>query len=288
MFGIDAITSYLLVVALVTLLVAVLVWQTHRTGRTVIVWLAASVLGVILGSIGSYAAIRSAGYAVVRAPESTITVVLPPEGMPAMGKMPGGMGGGMPVGMGMMGMGGGMGGPQPKRDLASLVRKLDLLTGDVAVTLTSQQAAAISDCLRDVEIAPTMSDDEAKQRHEKLLAVFSEEQKERFSAIELPRRGGAPGGGPGMGGGMMGKGGMGGPMMGKGGMGGGPMQDPNQNPFQQDSVAKALKSLRGKLAKATGELPKPSAKESNPPAAAPVGSATPPKPAEKGPDKKAP
>ena len=286
MFGIDAITSYLLVVAIATLLVAVLIWQTHRTGRTVIVWLAAGVLGVILGSIGSYAALRSAGYAVLKAPPLPIPVAAaaPPEGMPSMGKMPGGMpgmGGGMPgMGGGTPGMGGGMGmmgmgGPQPKRDLASLVRKLDLLTGDITVTLTSQQAAAVTECLKDVEKAATMSDDEAKQRHEKLLAVFSDDQKERFSAIELPRRGGP--GGPGMGGGMMGK----------GGMGGGPKQDPDQNPFQQESVAKALKSLRDKLAaKANPEPPKPDAAASKPATTAVTPPPATPKPDAKPSDKK--
>ena len=67
MLGMDVVTSYLLVIAIATLLMAVLVWQTHRSGRTVIVWLASSVLGIILGSIGSYAAMRTMGY--VTAPE---------------------------------------------------------------------------------------------------------------------------------------------------------------------------------------------------------------------------
>jgi len=273
MFGIDAISSYLLVVALVTLLLAVLIWQTHRTGRTVIVWLAAGLLGMILGSIGSYAALRAKGYMVVEAPTMPVAdaPASPPGGMPGMGMMPGGMGG-----MGMML--GGMGAPQPQRELASLVRKLDLLTGDIAVTLTTQQAAAVSECLKDVEKSPTMSGDEAKQRHEKLFAVFSDEQKKRFSAIELPRRGGPGGpGGPGMGGGMMGMG---------GGMGGGPKREPDQNPFHQEPVAEALKSLRQKLAtRATAAQAKPDTSAPKPPAADSSPPPAPSKPGEKAPEK---
>ncbi len=265
MFGIDVITSYLLVVAIATLLLAVLVWQTHRSGRTVIVWLAASMLGLILGSIGSYATICTAGYQVVKAPEQPKgTDAAPagaPSGMPGMG----GMGGGMGMGMG------GMGGPQPKRDLTTLVRKLDLLTGDIAVTLTGEQAVAVNECLKDVEKPAKMSDDEAKAKHDKLLAVFSDAQKARFEQIGLPRpapTGGAggPGGMPGMGGPGMGKSGMGGP--------GAPKQDPDQNPFQQDAQGKALKSLRERLApKAGADAPKPSAEAPKPSAEAPKPSA---------------
>ncbi len=279
MFGIDVITSYLLVVAIATLLVAVLIWQTHRTGRTVIVWVAASALGVILGSIGSYAAIRSAGYTVVRAPGFPIPgdAALSPLGMPPPAMMLGGM---MPGGMGMMGMGA----PQPKQDLATLVRKLDLLTGDITVTLTAQQAAAVRECLQDVEHAAATSDDEAKQLHERLLAVLSEDQKKRLFAIELPRRGG-PGGPPGMGGGMMGKGSGG--MMSKGGMGGGPQQTPPPNPLQQEPFATALKSLRDKLA--SQATPQPMSSDAAAAGSAANGGSSPPtspEPAEKPPEKK--
>ena len=42
---------------------------------------------------------------------------------------------------------GGFGGPRPKRDLTSVVRKIELLTGDVGITLTGDQASAIIDAL---------------------------------------------------------------------------------------------------------------------------------------------
>jgi len=276
--GIDVITSFLLVVAIATLLVAVVVWQTHRTQRTIIVWLASGVLGVLLGCIGWYAAARTMNYQwvrVVSGPEGIAPAAPTSTGMPGMG---GGMG--MPSMGGGMGKGGGMGGmgmgPRPKRDLTTLVRKLELLTGDIALTLTAEQAAAVGDCLKDVEKPATMSDDEAKAKHEKLLALFTEPQKARFEAIGLPRpagRGGAPGGPGGPGGtpGMGGPGGMPG-MMGAGA----PKQDENQNPFQQEAEAKALKSLRDRLAPkgpADKAAPKPAEK-------------APPKPAEKAPAKK--
>ena len=57
-FGTDLITAYLLLMGLLTMLVATLLWQQHRTQRTIAVWLAAAILGVLLGSVGSFAALR--------------------------------------------------------------------------------------------------------------------------------------------------------------------------------------------------------------------------------------
>jgi hypothetical protein len=196
-----------------------------------------------------------------------------------MGK--GGMGGG---GMGMGGMGGMGMGPRPKRDLTTLVRKIDLLTGDIAVTLSAEQTVAVNDCLKDLEKPAKMSDDEAKAKHDKLLALFNDAQKARFEAIGLPRpapraggaggpsgpggmagmaggpsgmagMAGGPGGMAGMAGGPSGMAGMAGGPGGMAGMGGAgaPKQDEDQNPFQQEAEAKSLKTLRERLA------PKPSA-----------------------------
>jgi hypothetical protein len=300
MFGIDVITSYLLVVAIATLLMAVLIWQTHRTGRTVIVWLTSAALGVVLGSIGWFGAERTLGYHWVKAPpEGVVGPAASPPGMPSMGGMSkgggpgmGGMGGG---GMGMGGMskgggpgmggmgGGGMGGmgmgPRPKRDLTTLVRKIDLLTGDIALTLTAEQTVAVNDCLKDLEKPAKMSDDDAKAKHDKLLALFNDTQKARFEAIGLPRPTGRPGGAggpggmPGMGGagggpGMPGMGGPGG-MPGMGGAGA-PKQDEDQNPFQQEAEGKSLKTLRERLAPKANAA-KPTDKPAAPAAATPPG-----------------
>jgi hypothetical protein len=265
----DAVSSYLLAVALATLLVAILVWQPHRSGRTIIVWLASGVVGVLLGLAGSYAAMQLADFELTkRVPRVSGGSMGGPGGGPGMGgKMGGGMGG--MKGMGGMGMGGmkgmgGMGGPaapRPKRELTTLVQKLDLLTGDIAITLTPEQAASLRDCLKDVEKPAKMTDDEAEAKHDRLLAMLTESQKVRLEAIGLPRpaRGGPGMGGPGMGGPGMGGPGMGGPGMGGPGMGGpgmpgmkgggaAPKQNEDQNPFQQDAEGKAVKSLLQRFA----------------------------------------
>lgn len=253
MLDLDAMSSYILVVALVTLLAAILVWQLQRSQKMALGWLAAALLGVLLGAAGSYAAVRLSGYAIMKSLPAPVGMdregaaartaggggEARPSGGAAgsMGGKMAGMGGGSPgKGGGMPGMGG-MGGPpapRPKRDLTALVRKLELLTGDIGITLSPAQAAAIADCLKDVEKAESMSDDEAKARHEKLLSLLDDGQKSRVAAIELPRppRAGGPGGaGPG----------------GPGGRGG-PGQDPSANPFQQETDAKALSGLRQRLA----------------------------------------
>jgi hypothetical protein len=238
-FGLELITAYLLLMALLTLFVAVLTWQRHRAQRTIGVWLASGV-GILLGSVGSFAAVRLAGNTIVKAhvgaPSSSNLAGASSAGMSApQGSGMSGMGG-------MGGMGGGMMGPQPKRDLASLVRKLDLLTGEISITLAPNQAAIIVECLKDIDKAEELSDDDAKGKHEQILAALDERQKARLDAIGLPRPAGRGAGGPGGRGG-----GLGGPGMGGGGPGGG-APTPPANPFQQETDGKALASLLGKLA----------------------------------------
>jgi hypothetical protein len=240
MFGIDMITSYLLVIGLLTLFVAVLVWQRHKSEKKITLWLASGAVGVLLGSIASYGAVSLLGYTVEKDYRRTWPAVEPAEGEEeedeyAEAGMGEGMGGGTGGGMGGRG---GFGGPRPKRDLTNLVRKLELLTGDVAITLSSEQASALATCLADLEKEETMSDDNAQAKHDELLAIMDEDQQSRLKAVGLPRsfgRGGAGGRGGGGGGG------------GRGGPGGGE-QDEDANPFQQDPNAKALAGLRQRLA----------------------------------------
>lgn len=266
MLGMELTTAYLLIVAIATLLVASLVWARQRGGKPLAGWAAASLLGILLGSIGSFAVMRQSGYTIERAPVETYN--MPVVGMAGEGgggaagpsgpeMMGGGPGGGMMGGMGGGMMGGGMGGPrapQPKRELTMLVRKLDLLTGDIGITLTADQQQALGEALAGVEEAEAMSDDDAKAKQELILAVLDDEQEGRLNAIGLPR----PTGG-------MGGGGMGGPGGGMGGMGGGG-QAP-ENPFQQETEGKALASLRQKLgaetpaAEAPAEAPAETAAE---------------------------
>ena len=132
------------------------------------------------------------------------------------------MGGGMP------GMGGGMGGnrgPSPKRQLTTLVRKLDLLSGEIAVNLTPDQAAAVVALVADLDGLKKLSDDDAKAKYEEILAVLTDDQRTKEDAVELPTRRPTGGGAP----------------------GGGPPPDPNANPFHEEENATALKSLRGRI-----------------------------------------
>ncbi len=263
MLGMELTTAYLLIVAIATLLVASLVWARQRGGKPLAGWAAASLLGILLGSIGSFAVMRQSGYTIERAPVETYN-------MPVVGMADGGgaagpsgpemMGGGPGGGMMGGGMGGGMGGPrapQPKRELTMLVRKLDLLTGDIGITLTADQQQALGEALAGIEEAEAMSDDDAKAKQELILAVLDDEQEGRLNAIGLPR----PTGG-------MGGGGMGGPGGGMGGMGGGG-QAP-ENPFQQETEGNALTSLRQKLGAETPAAEAPAETAAEMPAEAPA------------------
>jgi hypothetical protein len=246
-FGFDAISAYLLVVALLTLLIAVLVWQRHRTQKTIAVWFWAALIGIVLGSAGSYAFLALKGYTVQKLPPEADMAFLAdggggeesPDmggGMPGMGgEGRGGGGGGMP--------GGGGGGPRPKRDLTTLVQKIDLLTGDIALAISDEQAASLTVALAGIDEAETMSDDEAQAKHDAIVALLDDTQKARLDAVGIPRQRGS--GGPGGGG------------RGAGGPGGGPEAErpaPDANPFRDEAIASALDHLRQRFGKS--EAPK--------------------------------
>ena len=99
MFGImEAISAYILVVGMAALLLAVLIWQKNRTGKTIRVWLFSSLVGIVLGATIPVAICYLAGYEPTKIPPE---VVIGSEDSEEDGMM-GGMGGGM---------GGMMGGP---------------------------------------------------------------------------------------------------------------------------------------------------------------------------------
>jgi len=155
----------------------------------------------------------------------------------------------------MKGMGvRGVGTHKPKLCLTNLVQKLDLLTGDVGITLSAEQAAAVSNHLKDIEMLATMSDSDAKKTRNLLVALLDAKQKARLNAIELPP-----------------------PEVSTGSASN---QQKDQNPFQQDAEGKSLKSLRDRLA-AKGTAPKAEAPKSEtpkiPPAKMEPTKATPPK-----------
>ncbi len=221
----DGVGAFVLVLGLATIMVLVLLLKQNRAKKDVAIWLASGVVGILLGGAASAAIVRGMGYEVTLKPpaaplETASGPVAGAGAAPVMG-IPGGggMGGGM---MGMMGGGGGQ--PQPKRQLTTLVRKLELLTGDVAITLSLEQMTSIQATLNELSAIEKLTDEEAKDKHEKLLALLDEQQQAKQEAIGLPfRRGGG------------------------GGMGGGAPPDPDANPFADEANAKALKSLRERL-----------------------------------------
>jgi hypothetical protein len=146
---------------------------------------------------------------------------------------------------GMQGFGGPRG-SSPRRDLVSTVRKLDLLTGDVAVTLDGDQAAALVTLLDGIETAETMTDEEAQAKQEGVLALLTDEQKARLDAIGLPRT-------------SFGGRGDGSPRPGEGGAG----STPDANPLKQEVSAEAVARLRVRFSQ--GALAaKPSEKQPQP------------------------
>ncbi len=241
--GLDTIGLGIVLMMLVTLMFAVLILQRQRTQKTIAVWLAAGLIGILLGSAGTLGALRLMGSRqMVVGPSSGSPGgdAASPAGMPAMGGSMGGMGAGM-GGMGGMGggpgggMGGMGGGSNPKRDLTTLVRKMDLLTGEIGIQLNQEQGASLAAALADVEKAEALSDDDAKAKHDAILALLDDAQKPQLDAIGLPRpQRGAGGGGPG------GSAGPGGP--------GGPPKEAPANPFQDEMNAKSLQNLRERFA----------------------------------------
>lgn len=233
MFGFDAISSYILVVALLTLLIAALVWQERRTPKSVILWFAAGAVGVLLGTAGSFALVQLTGYRLFKPPPQAEAAssdpsvdTIPTPSFGGAGKGAPGKGGGAP------GMGAKAPVEQPKRDLTTLVRKLELLTGDIAIELTSEQAASLTECLKDLDAVEKMSDADAKTRVEKIVAVLDAKQNARLKAIDLPR---AP----------LGAGGGAKPAA---GAAKGAKPDAEENPFKRQTEAQSLKSLRERTA----------------------------------------
>ncbi len=253
--GLDTIGLGIVLVILATLLFAVLLLQRQRTQKTIVAWLAAGVIGILLGSGGTLGALRLMGAQQLtpgQAVDAPLGDAAATAGMPARGGSAGGMGsgmGGMGGGPGGMGGGmGGMGGPNPKRDLTTLVRKIDLLTGEIGIKLSDEQGASLAAALADVEKAEDMTDDNAQAKHDAILALLDDSQKPQLDAIGLPRpQRGSGGGGP-----------------------AGARKEAPANPFQDETNAKALENLRERFAakEATSEnAPAAPAKDENAPPA---------------------
>jgi hypothetical protein len=238
----DIVSIYILTIGLFVISLLIWLFQRQRSGKGFILWLASGIVGILLGSVGSFAAINLAGYKVIE----PITKAPPPayvppstarsaaEAAPVAPMVPVGSANSPAGGAGPAG--GGPGAANPKRDLSTLVRKLDVLTDDVAIQLTAEQSAALIKGLAGVDQAEKLSNDDAKVMHDELIAILTDEQKTKLDKAGALMGRGGPGGGRGPGGG--------GP--GGGGPGGG-QQDPDANPFQQENNLKALQSFRARF-----------------------------------------
>lgn len=244
MWTYNAMGTYILVVTLATVFVIILVARQQRSQKDVAIWLMSGLVGILLGAAGAAAIVQAMGYDVVK------KFVMPPGVMASMDEEGGGegmdMGGG---GMGMgggpgggMGMGGGMGGrgPSPKRQLTSFVRKIDLLTGDIALNLSDEQTTGLVEILGRMESQESMTDEDATALNEELAALFNDDQNAKQDAVGLPFRRGGRGGG-------------------SGGPGGGDEQAEDANPFTQEQNATALQSLLGRFGPSEPTVDKPAA-----------------------------
>ena len=231
MFGFEAMSSYVLTLGLATVFVLVWVTRQQKTKQDAQIWLMSGVVGLLLGAAGAAGCVQLLGFQVTEIPEKLPTPDAGGTSAPSMGGgAPGGGGmmggaGGPPGGGGMMGMMGGGQGPRPKQQLTTLVRKLELLTGDVALTLTAEQQLEVAKRLDALAELKTLTDDEAEEKYKDLLALLDDAQKAKQDAIGLPfRRGGGGGGGP-----------------------GGTQPPPDANPFESEQNANALQSLRDRV-----------------------------------------
>jgi hypothetical protein len=128
----------------------------------------------------------------------------------------------------MMGRGGGPGrGPSPKRELTMLVRKVDLLTGDIALNLSTEQSAGLAEILVRIQAQESMTDEQATAARDEILALMDEGQKAKQDAIGLPFSRGGGGG--------------------RGGPGGGEAPPEDANPFADEQNAQALTALLDRL-----------------------------------------
>ena len=215
--SLDALGIGIVVVMLASLMLALLMQQRQRSQKSMGIGIGSLLIGLLLGSALTLGGLRLLGGRFVPGfgsgiPEASSSVSME-EPSPS-----GGMGGG-PGG----GMGGGPGGPNPQRDLTTLVRKLDLLTGDIKITMSAEQCVSVAAALEGIETAEVLSDEDAQAKHDALLASLDDSQRSLLDAIGLPR-----------------------PPRGSGGAGGAPPAA-DGNPFQQPASAEALARLRQRL-----------------------------------------
>ena len=241
----NATGAYVMVVGLASVFVLVLLLQKQRGGKEISLWLFSGLVGILLGAAGGFAVVTYRGFELQRIPPP-IEVGLSSDdlGEDESEESEGSGMGGERGGSGGPGGGGGPGGARtipPKRQLTTLVQKLELLTGDIALTLSEDQAAAIREMVAEAEAAETMTDEEAQAKYDALLGVLDEDQTAKQEKIRLAR--------PPRGGG------------GSGGMGGGEEEDENANPFKEEPNAQAAAALSQRLGGKKDSPPEDAPKE---------------------------
>lgn len=200
---VDLALAYVLTVGLLFLLILVIFEHRQRTGRGLAIGVLAGFIGVTLGSIATFAVHRAASLGSAARPAS-----------PAIDATSLALATGEPAGQGSIDD------PldsNPKRELAALVSKLNLLTDDIQLKLTSEQGQALVKSLSGVDDGPGISDSEAEQMVDELMSVLSADQQAKLRAIGLPAGSRGP-------------------------VGAGIEMD--ENPFRREQTLQALKAIR--------------------------------------------
>jgi len=250
MLNLDVISIYILTLALLALVFGVFVNNRQKNGKSLSLWLASTVLGLLLGAAGALATCYWMGYEVVEKlelPDLEGIALDDPDDEESMTPGGGGNGGGNARR--------GSGRQVPARfQLMMLVRKLELLTGDVAIKLSVEQAGQVHALLKEIESAETLSDEDAQEKHDALLALMEDGQQAKTAAVSIPfRRGssgnsggrtgsGGRGGGDGNSGGSRG-GSRGGSEGSSGGGNRGSSAADDTNLFREGSSAEAIQAL---------------------------------------------
>ena len=218
------------VLALVCVFLVVMLSLKKQSAKSLQIGLTAGLVGVFLGAIGSYASARALKYEVTKQADEMENEAGDDEMGGGGGGGRGGFGGGGGGGRGGFGGGGGGRGgrggfqPSPTRELTTLVRELDLLTGDVKIELAYDQRKAVKALLDGIKSAEAIDDDTAQDMLDELNGKLTDEQKAKLEAVSLPRTRGSFGRGGGGGDGEAG------------------------NPFTSDeNASKAMESLAGRL-----------------------------------------
>jgi len=218
----DGVSIYILTIALLALVSGVLINHRHKNEKTVSIWLASSFLGLLLGAAAALSACYLLGYEVVKQIELPAIARLSDEDPDLAEAGNPGPAGSRP---GEGGRGGGRGGSRQlpaSFQLTMLVRKLDLLTGDIAIVLTAAQSRDIHALLQEIEAAESLSDEQAQVQHDALLTLLDDSQQAKTSAVSLPFRRGR----------------------GSVGSAGGS----ESNPFREGSGTDSIRALLGRLA----------------------------------------